>query len=129
MSNSERTYPSNPAIEHIFIGHVADAPELKRHGDTKVTKFVLIDNVYAGKDDAGNAVSVPLSIQFTAFNQRAETIANNVCKGDQLIVTYTMRNSNKDNVEPFGFEFIVQSFRFGAPGAVKRKELEARASA
>lgn len=126
MSNEERNYPSNPAIVSTFVGRVAFAPEYAKHGDTKVTNFVLIDNVYAGQDDSG-AKSRTLSIRFTAFGAKAETIRDHVAQGDQLIVFYTMRNNNfidKDKVERFGYEFIVDSFRFGAPGAIKRAELE-----
>lgn len=126
MNNENRSFSSNPAIVNTFIGRVAAAPEYSKHGDTKVTNFVLLDNVYAGKDDDQNAKSRVLSIRFTAFDGKAEAIRDHVAQGDQLIVFYIMRNSNfKDSggVERYGYEFVVDSFRFGAPGSVKRAEL------
>ena len=126
MSNDQRNYPSNPAVLNVFVGRVAAAPEFSKHGDTKVTSFVLIDNVYAGKG-GDTAKSRPLSIRFTAFDKRAEIIRDHVSQGDQLIVFYSMRNNNYTDsagVERYGYEFIVDSFRFGAPGSIKRAELE-----
>jgi single-strand DNA-binding protein len=132
MNHEQRSYPSNAAIQNVFIGRVASAPEFSRHGDTQVTSFVLIDNVYAGKDDHDQAKSRPLSIRFTAFGAKAEGIRDHVAQGDQLIVFYNLRNNNftdKDGVERYGYEFIVDSFRFGAPGATKRAMLEGRETA
>lgn len=126
MSNENRSFSSNPAIVNTFVGRVAAAPEFSRHGDTKVTNFTLIDNVYAGKDDNDEAKTRILSIRFAAFGAKADAIRDHVAQGDQLIVFYTIRNSNFTDgagVERYGYEFIMDSFRFGAPGSVKRAEL------
>jgi len=132
MSKEDTNYASNRAIENIFVGRVASAPEFKRHGETDVTKFVLIDNIYAGQGDNDESLSRPLSIRFTAFDSKAEVISRNVRQGDQLFVTYTMRNTKRTDESgtvQYGYEFIVENFRFGAPGAQKRKELGERSSA
>lgn len=114
-----------------FTGRIAAAPALTNHGDTKVCKFTLISNEYAGKDEAtGQAQETTLSIQFTAFNAKAEAIAKNCLKGDQLILKdVKMQNNNysgTDGKEVYGYNFIVDQFEFGAPGSEKRKQLDAQ---
>lgn len=112
-----------------FEGRVASAPVLSNHGDTKVTKFTLIRNEYAGKDDGGDRRERSVSIQFTAFGQRGEAIAKHAMKGDQLIVMARLSNNNftdGDGVERYGYNFVVEDFTFGAPGEAKRAQLAAR---
>lgn len=110
-----------------FVGHVAAAPVLSNHGDTK---FTLIRNEYAGKDEgSGEARERQVSIQFTAFGPRGEAIAKHVMKGDQLSVEARLENNNfKDGegVERFGFNFVVKDFEYGAPGQAKRRQLAER---
>jgi len=113
----------------FFTGRLAAAPELNTYGDTKVTRFRLIRNEYAGKDDKGERKEREVVIPFSAFGKLAETIAKNSHVGDQLIVAATLRNNrytDKDGVEQYGYNFEVVSFEFGAPGAEKRKMLAER---
>ena len=111
----------------FFVGRVAKAVTLAGIGDKAVAKFTLIDNEYAGKDAGGEARERVVAIPFTAFARRAEALAKNVHVGDQLIVEYRIANNNytdKDQKEHYGFEFVLDDFKFGAPGAAKRELLE-----
>ncbi len=111
----------------FFTGRVAKSVTVAGSGEKAVAKFTLIDNEYAGKDATGAAKERTVAIQFTAFARRAEALGKNVQVGDQLIIEYRIANNNytdKDGVEHYGFEFIVEDFTFGAPGAVKREMLQ-----
>lgn len=68
-----------------------------------------------------------MSIQFTAFRAKAEAIAKNAMKGDQLIVDYRIENNNfqKDGKDVYGYNFVVEDFTFGAPGKEKREQFRA----
>lgn len=114
--------------QNLFVGRVAAAPTISGTGDSAVCKFTLMDNAYAGKDDGGQAKEKTIALQFTAFRSRAEAIAKNVMKGDQLIVSYSIENNNytKAGEDVYGYNFIVHEFSFGAPGAEKRKALAAK---
>ena len=113
-----------------FDGNVASAPILTRPGNSSICKFTLIRNEFAGTDDQGTArPERKVAIQFTAFGKRGEAIAQHASQGDQLIVTARIDNNNYtngDGVEVFGFNFVVEDFSFGAPGARKREQLAAR---
>ena len=108
------------------IGNLSKDPELAFKGDTAYTKFCLVGNDYAGKDDQGNAREVVTTVWFVAFDSIGEAIAKNGRKGDQLIVEARIRSNNwtdKEGEQHFDHSFIVESFRFGAPGRAKREEL------
>jgi single-strand DNA-binding protein len=97
-----------------FTGRVAKAVTLSGQGDRAVAKFTLIRNQYAGKDDGGDAIEKTVAIQFTAFRK---------------MVVARIENDNytdKDEVERYGFSFVVEGFEFGAPGEEKRAHLAAR---
>jgi single-strand DNA-binding protein len=111
------------------IGNLARDPEFSSKGDTTYTRICLVGNDYAGKDDHGDAREAVTSVWFTAFDTLGEAIAKNSRKGDQLIVRAHMRSNNwtdKDGEKKYEHSFIVDSFRFGAPGKIKREELAAR---
>jgi single-strand DNA-binding protein len=111
------------------VGNLAKAPELTAKGDTAYTRFCLVGNDYAGKDDRGNAREAVTSLWFVAFDALGEAIAKNARKGDQLIVQAQIRANNwtdPDGEKQYDHSFIVQGFRFGAPGRMKREELAAR---
>lgn len=112
----------------LFTGRLSAAPSLKNHGETAVAKLVLIRNEYAGKDGKGKAKERKVSAQFTAFNGIAETLAKNAMQGDQLIVQARLQNNNYeiDGETRYGFDFIVESFEYGAPGPAKREQLADR---
>jgi single-strand DNA-binding protein len=110
----------------MFSGRVASAPVKSGIGDKTVVKFTLIDNVYAGKDDQDQVKTDTVSIQFTAFRGIADAISQNVRAGDQLLVDYHIRNNNyqpQDGEMIYGYNFVVDSFEFGAPGKATREHL------
>jgi single-strand DNA-binding protein len=111
------------------VGNLAKNPELTVKGDTTYTRFCLVGNDYAGKDEQGNARELVTTVWFVAFESMGEAIAKNVRKGDQLIVQAIIRSNNwtdKDGEKQYDYSFVVQNFRFGAPGKVKREELARR---
>ena len=112
-----------------FTGRHAKAVTLTGHGDKAVAKFTLIRNQYAGKDEeSGDSLERVVAIQFTAFRGKAEAIARNFFKGDQMVVVARVENNNyqKDGTDHFSFNFVVDDFDFGAPGEEKRAELASR---
>jgi single-strand DNA-binding protein len=111
---------------NVFVGNLARPATLTGAGDRAVARFTLIANEYAGKDrETGNARERSVAIQFTAFRQKAEAIAKNVLKGDQLIVDYRIENNDYEKTPGetvYGYNFIVEDFAFGAPGKEKREQ-------
>jgi single-strand DNA-binding protein len=111
------------------VGNLAKNPELASKGDTTYTRFCLVGNDYAGKDEQGNAREAVTLVWFVAFEGMGEAIAKNARKGDQLIVQANIRSNNwtdKDGEKQYDHSFVVQNFRFGAPGKIKREEMAAR---
>ena len=111
------------------VGNLAKDPELAVKGDTTYTRFCLVGNDYAGRDEDGNSREISTSMWFVAFEGLGEAIAKNVRKGDQLILQAQIRADNwtdKEGEKHYDYSNIVQSFRFGAPGKVKREELSRR---
>jgi single-strand DNA-binding protein len=111
------------------VGNLAADPELAIKGDTSYTRICLIGNDYAGKDEHGNAREAVTSLWFVAFESLGEAIAKNARKGDQLILQAQVRSNNwtdKDGEKRYDYSFVIQNFRFGAPGKAKREELAAR---
>ena len=111
------------------VGNLAKDPELAAKGDTTYTRICLVGNDYAGKDEHGNPREAVTSLWFVAFEGLGEAIAKNARKGDQLILHAQVRSNNwtdKDGEKQYDHSFVVQSFRFGAPGKIKREELAAR---
>jgi single-strand DNA-binding protein len=111
------------------IGNLAKNPELIAKGDVSYTRFCLIGNDYAGKDEDGSAREVDTSVWFVAFAGLGETIATNARKGDQLMLEARMRSNNwtdQQGEKQYDYSFVVEGFRFGAPGKAKREELELR---
>ena len=111
------------------VGNLARDPELAVKGDTTYTKFCLVGNDYAGKDEHGHAREAATSLWFVAFDSLGEAIAKNARKGDQLVLQAQVRANNwtdKEGEKQYDHNFVVQTFRFGAPGRAKREELAAR---
>jgi single-strand DNA-binding protein len=111
------------------VGNLAKNPELTVKGDTSYTRFCLVGNDYAGKDEGGNPREVATSLWFVAFESLGEVLAKNALKGDQLIVQAQVRANNwtdREGEKQYDYSYVVQSFKFGAPGKAKREELAAR---
>ena len=113
----------------IAVGNLARNPELVAKGEMLYTRFCLVGNDYAGRDEEGAAREVITSLWFTAFGALGEAIAKNALKGDQLIVEARVRANNwtdKQGEKQYDHSFVLDSFRFGAPGPAKRVEFEAQ---
>lgn len=111
------------------VGNLAKNPELATKGDTSYTRICLLGNDYAGKDEHGNVREAVTSLWFVAFEGLGEAIAKNARKGDQLILQAQIRANvwtDKDGEKQYDHSFVVQSFRFGAPGRAKREEMASR---
>jgi single-strand DNA-binding protein len=113
------------------IGNLGKDPELTSKGGKTHTKFCLMGNDYAGKDGLGNVRETVTTLYFVAFDTLGEAIAKHARTGDQLIVEAQVRAdhwTDHDGERRFGHSFVVQDFRFGAPGKVKREEMANRPS-
>ncbi len=112
------------------VGNLARNPEAVAKGDVTYTRFCLVGNDYAGKDDRGAPREIVTSLWFVAFGPLGEALVRNVRKGDQLVVEAQVRANNwtdKQGEKQYDHDFIVQGFRFGAPGKAKRDELNGKA--
>jgi single-strand DNA-binding protein len=92
------------------VGNLARNPELAARNDTSYTRFCLVGNDYAGKDEEGAARAVTTSLWFTAFGALGEALARNARKGDQLIIEAHVRASNwtdKQGEKKYDHSFIV----------------------
>ena len=101
------------------VGNLAKNPELAVKGDTTYTRICLVGNDYAGKDEQGNPRETVTSLWFVAFESLGEAIAKNARKGDQLILQAQIRSNNwtdKEGEKQYDYSFVIQNFRFGAPG-------------
>lgn len=111
------------------IGNLARDPELAAKGETMYTRFCLIGNDFSGRDEDGTAREAVTGLWFVAFGALGEALAKNARRGDQLIVEARIRASNwtdQQGEKQYDHSFIVQGFRFGAPGKTRRDELAAR---
>ena len=108
----------------IAIGNLARNPEIVSKGDMAFTRFCLVGNDYAERDEEGAAREVVTSVWFVAFGSIGEALARNSREGDQLIVEAKVRANN--GTDPKAVRFIVEGFRFGAPGPQRRAELQLR---
>ena len=111
------------------IGNLARDPELVAKNDTVYTRFCLVGNDYAGRDEEGSAREIVTSLWFVAFGALGEAVAKNTRKGDQLLVSARIRSNNwtdKQGEKQYDHSFVVMGFRFGAPGRAKREEFDAR---
>jgi single-strand DNA-binding protein len=111
------------------VGHLARNPEVILKDGVSYTRFCLIGNDYAGKDDEGAAREIITSVWLTAFGPLGDSIARHARKGDQLVVDARVRSSNwtdKQGEKRYDYSFVVEGFKFGAPGKVKREEFNGR---
>jgi single-strand DNA-binding protein len=110
------------------VGNLARNPELVAKGDTLYTRFCLVGNDYAGRDEQGEAREIVTSLWLVAFGALGEALAKNARKGDQLMVAAHVRANNwtdKQGAKQYDHDFVVEGFRFGAPGPAKRAEFDA----
>jgi single-strand DNA-binding protein len=100
------------------IGRLAEDPKTGTNGDVR---FALIGDDYAGK----GREPVTTTVYFVAFDSVGEAIATHARRGDQLIVDAQLRANNyeKKGKIVYDYSYIVQGFKFGAPGKAKRQAL------
>ncbi len=106
------------------IGNLARDPELPGKGGTTYARFCLVGNDYAGRDEVGGAREVVTSLWFVAFGNLGVVIARKGRKGDQVILEARVQANiwtDKRGETQYDHSFIVQGFRFGAPGRVRRE--------
>ena len=111
------------------VGNLARNPEHVAKGEMTYTRFCLVGSDYAGKDEEGASREVVTSLWFVAFGPLGEAIARHSRKGDQLFVEARVRASNwtdKQGEKQYDHSFVVQGFRWGAPGKTKREERDGR---
>jgi single-strand DNA-binding protein len=111
----------------IGVGNLAKDPELVSKGTAVYTRLCLVGNDYAGKDEEGAPREIVTSLWFVAFGALGEVLARNARKGDQLMVEARVRANiwtDRQGEKQYDHSFIIQGFRFGAPGKAKREELE-----
>lgn len=111
------------------VGNLARNPEHVAKGEITYTRFCLVGSDYAGKDEEGASREVVTSLWFVAFGPLGEAISRHSRKGDQLFVEARVRASNwtdKQGGKQYDHSFVVQGFRWGAPGKTKREELDGR---
>ena len=111
------------------VGNLARNPEHVAKGEITYTRFCLVGSDYAGKDEEGASREVVTSLWFVAFGPLGDAIARHSRKGDQLFVEARVRASNwtdKQGGKQYDHSFVVQGFRWGAPGKTKRDELDGR---
>lgn len=116
----------------IAIGNLSRDPERIVREHSTCARFCLIGNDYAGRDESDGERQIVTSIWFVAFGSIAEAIVRNTRKGDQLIVEAQVRAGNRMNVNGqrrYEYSYVVQGFRFGAPGKLKRAQIGSRACA
>lgn len=114
------------------IGNLAKNPELGVKGEMMYTRFCLVGNDYAGKDEEGAAKEMVTSLWFVAFGVLGDAIAKNARKGDQMIVDARIRANNwtdRQGEKQYDYSFVVRGFRFGAPGKITREAFKARREA
>ncbi len=107
------------------VGNLARNPEAVAKGDVTFTRFCLVGNDYAGKDDEGAPREVVTTLWFVAFGALADSLVRGARKGDQLFVEARVRSNNwtdKQGEKQYDLDFVVQGFRYGAPGKIKREE-------
>jgi single-strand DNA-binding protein len=110
------------------VGNLARNPEAVAKGEITYTRFCLVGNDRIGKDDEGAPREIVTSLWFVAFGPLGESLMRSARKGDQLIVDARVRANNwtdKQGEKQYDLDFVVQGFRFGAPGKLKREERDA----
>lgn len=116
----------------VAVGNLARDPELAVKDEITYARLCLIGNDYAGRDEDGVGREITTSIWFVAFGALGEAIGRNARKGDQLILEAQVRADNwtdKEGERRYDYSYVVQGFRFGAPGKARREDSATAAEA
>jgi single-strand DNA-binding protein len=109
------------------VGNLTRNPELICQGDTRYARFMLVGHDYAGRDEEGAAREIVTTLPFVAFGALGEALFRSARKDDQLIVEAHVRANNwtdKMGEKQLDHSFVVDGFRFGAPGRNRQSEQE-----
>lgn len=120
----------------ILAGNVGNAPETRTTtGGTKITSFSLAtsrpkrDSEGKVIKENGRRVEDTEWHRITCFNGVATSVANNVEKGQKLMVTgrlhYT-RWTDQQNIERFGVEIIADEVTFLSYGKSRQQQQDGR---
>ena len=117
----------------ILAGNVGNAPETRTtQGGTKITSFSLATSRpkrdsegKVMKDDKGRRIEDTEWHRVTCFNGVAKSVAENVEKGQKLMVTgrihYT-RWTDQQDIERFGVEIIAEEVTFLSYGKSRQQQ-------
>jgi single-strand DNA-binding protein len=111
------------------VGNVARDPERGTHAAGSYTRICLVGSDIDGRDEHGQPRETVTSAWFVAFGKLGDILARNVRTGDQLVLQAQMRNNtraNRDGKRQYELSFVIQQFRFGAPGRATRQVMAAR---
>ena len=106
------------------IGNLAKDPEPNIKGDKQYTRLCLVSTDFAKAEEEGAPREHVTTLWLVAFGAVGEAIAKNARKGDQLFLQCRMRSNTwvKHGDKQYDYSFVVENFRFGAPGKAKREE-------
>lgn len=111
------------------VGNLARDPERSAHTENGFTRICLVGNDPAGRDAQGNPRETVTSLWLVAFGRLGEILATRTRKGDQLVLQAQMRSNEwtgKDGSRQHDHSFVIQHFRFGAPGRATRQAMAVR---
>lgn len=100
----------------ILVGRVTKTPELKtlQSGTVVVSFGLATNNIFVGKD--GQKREEADFHNITAFGKTAETIAQYVIKGQELLISGRIRYRSwdkQDGSKGYATDIIVNTFQFG----------------
>ena len=111
------------------VGNLARNPEISTKGDVTFSRFCLVGQDKVAERERDGPREVCTSLWFFAFGDIATAIAHRARKGDQLILEARVVPSHwtdKQGEKQYDHSFVLESFRFGAPGPAKREEFDAQ---
>jgi single-strand DNA-binding protein len=113
------------------VGNLAGDPGLASSNGISYARICPVGNDYAGQDEEGGVREFTTSAWFTAFGALGEALAGHARKGDQLVLAAPVRTQHRaeEGQNHYEHSFIVDDFRFGAPGKARRAEFAAHRSA
>ncbi|MBV9696011.1 MAG: hypothetical protein JO005_03690 [Gammaproteobacteria bacterium] len=109
------------------VGNLACDPQLVRHRDLHYARLCLIGNDFVGRSADGATREIATRLAFLAYGAMGEALVRHARKGDQLFLVARVRgNPAADESSVCEHEFVIEGFRFGAAGRVKREAWEAQ---
>lgn len=111
------------------VGNLACDPELVRHRELHYARLCLIGNDFVGRTADGASREVATRLYFIAYGAMGEALVRHARKGDQLFLLARVRGvSAVDPDSVCDHEFVIEGFRFGAAGRLKREAWQAHSA-